>query len=147
MRNNNFYCCWICNLTSMSRICSISNCLSAVTKHDHGQYFLSTNRGDIQSLKHEKWGHLVFLDDWELSVPEILPIVTDLVSFCIENGLEKSAQVYSESMMKKFFVDQMVTEKHGNFERQIFSHQDKAIEWLNSYGFTLNDGLVAKDLV
>lgn len=61
-----------------------------------------------QSLKYEKWGHLVFLDDWELSVPEILPIVTDLVSFCIENGLDKSAQVYSESMMKKFFVDQMV---------------------------------------
>jgi hypothetical protein len=101
----------------------------------------------IQSLKHEKWGHLVFLDDWELSAPEIFPIVTDLVSFCIANGLEKSAQVYGESMMKKFFVDKMVTEKHGNFERQIFNKQDKAIKWLSEYGFTINDGGVAEDLV
>jgi hypothetical protein len=41
----------------------------------------------------------------------------------------------------------MVTEKYGNFERQIFSEKDKAIRWLSDHGFTLNDGLVAKDLV
>ena len=50
-------------------------------------------------------------------------------------------------MMKRFFIDKMVTVKHGNFERQIFSKQDKAIKWLYQYGFTINEGLVAEDLV
>jgi hypothetical protein len=109
--------------------------------------FSQALRKHVKLLNNPKWGYLVFLDDWEISVPDIIPIVTDLATFCINNGLEKSAQIASESMMKKMYLEKMAVEKHDIFERQIFSEQDKAIEWLNSYGFTINEGLVAKDLV
>lgn len=101
----------------------------------------------VHLLQKPRWGHLVFLDDWELSIPEVLPIVTDLVTFCINNGLEKSAQVYSESMIKKLFLDKMIVEKKGDFERRIFIKQNEAINWLNQNGFTLVEGIVATEVV
>ena len=91
------------------------------------------------SLTERKWGHLVILDDWELGIPEISTIITDLVSWCIENGLEKSAQVYNESMIKQYHLDKMVVEREGDFERQVFRDTRIAIKWLNKYGFKLED--------
>jgi hypothetical protein len=101
----------------------------------------------IHSMNNLKWGHLVFLDNFELSVPEVLPIISDLVIFCINNGLERAAQVYSQSRIKKMHIDTMVVEKHGNFERRIFTDQDEAIQWLNSNDFTLAQGIVANKVV
>jgi hypothetical protein len=121
--------------------------LTGAWNEECAKNFSQAFRQHVKLLKKSKWGHLVFLDDWEISVPEIIPIVTDLATFCINNDLEKSAQVASESMMKKMYLEKMAVEKHDTFERQIFSDQGKAIEWLNSYGFTINEGLNAHDLV
>jgi len=44
-------------------------------------------------LSQQPWGHLVYLDDWELGVPEITPIIQNLVDWCTHNGLKKSAQI------------------------------------------------------
>jgi hypothetical protein len=101
----------------------------------------------VKLLKTPRWAHLVFLDDWQISVPEIAPVVDDLAAFCILNGLEKSAQVAHESMMKKMYLDKMAIETRSNFERRIFSDQDKAISWLSEYGFTTTKGLNAYELV
>lgn len=87
------------------------------------------------------WGHLVFLDDWQVSVPEMEPIITDLVTWCVDNGLQKSAQVYSQSMLKKYTLDKMVIEQSGVFDRQIFTEASSAIQWLNQYGFNIEKGI------
>jgi hypothetical protein len=93
------------------------------------------------------WGHLVFLDNWDLGVPEMLPIITELVAWCLENGLEKSAQVYNDSMIKKYSIDQMVVKQKSVFERRIFSEADKAIIWLSQYGFIVDGKSIPQDLV
>jgi hypothetical protein len=95
----------------------------------------------------EPWGHLVFLDNWDLGVPEMLPIITELVTWCIENGLEKSAQVYNDSMIKKYSIDQMVVKQKGGFERRIFSEPDKAMTWLSQYGFIVDENIIPQDVV
>ncbi|MBA6232637.1 MULTISPECIES: hypothetical protein [unclassified Colwellia] len=82
--------------------------------------FLAAFTAQVKLLDKPSWGHLVFLNDWEISVPEIFPVVTDLTTFCIHNGLEKSAQVYSKSILKKMYLDKMVIKIHGNFERRVF---------------------------
>jgi hypothetical protein len=99
------------------------------------------------SLLGEPWGHLVFLDNWDLGVPEMLPIITDLVTWCIENGLEKSAQVYNDSMIKKYSIDQMVVKQKGGFERRIFTEPDIALNWLSQYGFIVDKNVIPQDEV
>jgi hypothetical protein len=101
----------------------------------------------VKLLDSPSWAHLVFLNDWEISVPEIIPVVTDLATFCMHNGLEKSAQVYSKSIVKKMYLDKMVIEIHGNFERRVFSDADMAVHWLKGYGFTVQKNLAAHKLV
>lgn len=91
----------------------------------------------IQLLSQNPWGLLLYLDDWDLGVPEMTPIIKEWVDWSISNGLEKSAQVYCESSTKKYSLDKMVIDKTASFERQIFIDEISALNWLKSFGFTL----------
>ncbi len=88
-----------------------------------------------QALVGEPWGHLVLLDDWDLGVPEMTPIIESLVSWCIEQDLVRAAQVFSPSMIKKYQLDAMVVEKIGGFERRNFTDETSALAWLAAEGF------------
>lgn len=89
-----------------------------------------------QALIGEPWGHLVLLDDWDLGVPEMTPIIERLVNWCIEQNLVRAAQVFSPSMIKKYQLDAMVVEKIGDFERRNFTDQSSAIAWLEAEGLS-----------
>lgn len=101
------------------------------------QLFSQQFKLQVKPLLGEDWGHLVYLDDWELGVPEIEPIIHDLVAWSIKNGLKCSANIFSESMAKKYFLDKMIVEKIGDFEKQTFTEEQAAINWLTSCGYTL----------
>lgn len=90
-----------------------------------------------EPLLTESWGHLVFLDDWSLGVPKTIPIIEDLVHWCVANDLKRAAHVYSPSMLKEMQANDMVIEQHGEFQRRSFSEQGQAITWLSDAGFTL----------
>ena len=81
------------------------------------------------------WGHLLCLEDWSLEVPEMGPVIEDLVQWCIDNGLKRAAQVYSASMLKQLQLDDMVVEQSGNFQRCTFRTKDDALTWLAQQGF------------
>ena len=85
-----------------------------------------------------EWAHLVYLDDWDLGVPEIVPVVERLVAWCIDNGLRRSAQVYSPSMLKRYQLDSMVVEEFGDFQRRAFEQEGAAQNWLLSEGFSVD---------
>jgi len=91
------------------------------------------------SMPNHPWGHIVYLDDWELGTPDIEPIIVELVGWAIENGLTRSAQVYSPSMLKKYQLDRMIAESLGPFERRTFRDEPTAFEWLRSEGFGVSD--------
>jgi hypothetical protein len=91
-----------------------------------------------QPLCEGNWGHLVYLDDWDLGVPEMMPIVERLVVWCIDNGLKRSAQVYCRSMLKKYQLDLMVVDRLGDFERRVFDDRDAAKDWLRSEGYAFD---------
>ncbi len=91
----------------------------------------------------EDWAHIVYLDDWELGTPEFETIIIELVTWVIEHGLTRTAQVYSPNMLKKFQMDRMVKETVGRFERQVFADENEAFTWLNQEGFpVLREALV-----
>jgi hypothetical protein len=91
----------------------------------------------IEKSMPQRWAHIVFMDDWELGVPEIEPIVKELVDWCIARGLVCAAQVFSRSMIVKYQIDKMVTENSGVFSRKQFTDEHAAISWLRDKGFEI----------
>lgn len=90
---------------------------------------------DAATAFNDDWGHLVYLDGWELCSEEMIKIIQDLVDWCIENGLKRAAQVYAPSMVKKEFLDEMVVEEFGEFKRAVFGNAVDAKNWLENEGF------------
>jgi hypothetical protein len=97
--------------------------------------FATRFMAEAQPLLGNDWGHLVVLEDWDLGVPEIIPIIERLVGWCIDNGLTRAAQVYSPSMIKQYQLNEMVVEEFGPFLRHSFSDQQQAETWLGEFGF------------
>lgn len=85
-----------------------------------------------------EWAHLVYLDDWDLGVPEMMPVIERLVGWCVSHGLKRSAQFYCPSMLKKYQLDLMVIDRQGDFERRVFDDEEAAKQWLRSEGYPLD---------
>ena len=88
------------------------------------------------------WGHIVYLNNWELCTPEMFPIITELVDWCIANGLERAANVFERSRTKEGFVNKMVAQQEGAFVRAVFDNEEDAVNWLAAEGFhaEVNEG-------
>jgi hypothetical protein len=80
------------------------------------------------------WAHLVYLDDWSLGVPEMKPVIEQLVAWCCEHGLKRAAQVYSPSMLKTLQLEDLVVEQ-GDFQRRAFATGQQALQWLRAEGY------------
>jgi hypothetical protein len=83
-----------------------------------------------------RWGHLVFLDEWSLGIPEIVPVIQQLVSWSIEHGLTRAAHVYSPSMLKRLQLEEMIHDG-GAFIHKGFASVDDAVGWLQQEGYSL----------
>jgi hypothetical protein len=76
--------------------------LAGTWNTDTAKTFAQEFKVVAQPLLGKPWGHLVILDDWDLGVPDMQPIIEELVAWCIKCGLERAAQVYSPSMVKQY---------------------------------------------
>jgi len=81
------------------------------------------------------WAHIVYLDNWQLGAPEIEPVVKDLVSWCLQNSLRYTAQVYCPNMVKQYQLDRMIIDNSSQFEKRVYPNQQDAFAWLESLGF------------
>jgi len=84
------------------------------------------------------WGHIVYLNDWELCDPAMFPVIERLVAWCIENGLTRAANVYPASAVKEEFINKMVVDEIDNFKRAVFDNKNDALNWLKENGYTDN---------
>ena len=90
----------------------------------------------VAKLMPKNWGHIVYLNDWELCDPSMFPIIERLVAWCIEQGLTKAANIYPASAVKEEFINKMVVDEFGDFKRAVFDNEIDAKQWLAKYGFT-----------
>lgn len=104
------------------------------TAEDYAQEF----KKQAKPLSGSDWAHIVYLDNWQLGVPEIEPVVADLVSWCLANGLRYAAQVYCPNMIKRYQLDKMIVEHAAQFERRVYPDEQQALAWLSSLGFTVD---------
>jgi hypothetical protein len=89
-----------------------------------------------------RWAHIVYLDDWELGTPEFESVIAELVTWVIDNGLKRTAQVYSPSMLKQYQMDKLVKESINDFERRVFREESEAFEWLSHEGYPVQRALL-----
>lgn len=90
-------------------------------------------------FKGQPWAHIVYLDDWQLGTPDIEPIVQELVTWCLHNGLVLTAHVYCPHSVKRYQLDKMIIEKSLTFERRVYAEQQQAFNWLAEQGFAVNE--------
>jgi hypothetical protein len=83
------------------------------------------------------WAHIVYLEQWQLGVPEMEPVVQDLLQWCIDHNLRFAAQVYCPNMIKQYQLDRMIPGRTPSFERRVYSTQQQAFDWLASVGFAV----------
>jgi hypothetical protein len=100
----------------------------------------------VTPLLDEDWASVILLDNWQLGVPGIEPVIKDLVRWKIARGLRYSAHVYWPSTVKEFQLDKMVKDVENRFELQKFKHPQQAFDWLETHGFdTENQQKLAVD--
>ena len=83
----------------------------------------------------EQWAHLVYLNDWQICVPQMMEIIQRLVAWCIDNGLVRAANIYDPSDMKSSLINKMVVQQEGTFVRAVFDNDADAAAWLTEEGF------------
>lgn len=81
------------------------------------------------------WAHLVYLDDWVLGVPEIEPVIRDLVAWCQQRQLRYVAQIYSPNMVKQYQLERMISTQNGGFDKRVYADEAAAFGWLAAQGF------------
>ncbi|MEE2002822.1 hypothetical protein QWY20_15280 [Alkalimonas sp. MEB108] len=97
--------------------------------------FSTQFKAEAAPLCNQPWAHIVYLDDWQLGVPEMEPVIQDLVGWCIQHQLRYVAQVYCPSMIKKYQLDKMIRDSSPGFEKRVYPSEQEAFAWLVSVGF------------
>ena len=115
-------------------LANISGSWDTLSAKDYASEFKAIAKPLIGS----DWAHIVYLDDWQLGVPEIEPIVAELVAWCLDNGLRYTAQVYCPNMVKRYQLDRMIVDSSKWFEKRVYPNEQQALTWLASLGFTVN---------
>ena len=90
------------------------------------------------------WAHIVYLDQWELGVPEIEPVIQQLVDWSVSHNLRFAAQVYCPHMVKKYQLERMTAIKSPTFEKRTYPTQQAAFDWLAAEGFTVQHQVFKK---
>lgn len=81
------------------------------------------------------WAHMVYLNDWELGTPDMLPIIERLVKWCIDNGLQRAANIYLPSTLKSDLLNKMIVQQQGDFIRAVFDNPQDGAAWLTEQGY------------
>ncbi len=115
----------------------IAKIIGAWNKETGEQYFCELKKIS-QHLIQQPWALAVYLTEWELGTPGSDEVTLELIKWLAANNLEKVAEIYSPSILKKMHVQNMINQTEPVFERQYFSDEQAAFAWLESQGFPIN---------
>ncbi len=68
-------------------------------------------------------------------VPEIEPVIRDLVAWCQQRQLRYVAHIYSPNMVKQYQLERMISTQNGGFEKRVYADEAAAFGWLAAQGF------------
>ncbi|GGW49382.1 hypothetical protein [Alishewanella tabrizica] len=114
-------------------------CVTGSWDHYVAEDYCKAFKAVAAEFKGQRWAHIVYLDDWQLGTPDIEPIIQNLVTWCLHNGLVLTAQVYCPHSVKRYQLDKMIIDKTLTFERRMYSEEQSAFNWLAEKGFMVEN--------
>ncbi|MEW9799093.1 hypothetical protein [Alteromonas sp. CYL-A6] len=103
---------------------------------DTAEAFCRDFKLEAAPLTRRNWSHLVYLAEWEMGVPGVDSIISDLVIWCIDNGLTHAAHINNEKAINQYYVNRIVSADGTVFEKKIFPNDEEGLAWLNSKGYS-----------
>ncbi len=114
----------------------IAKIMGSWNKEKAEQYFT-----ELKSIAHtvilKPWAMVVYMDKWELGTPGSDEVTLELIKWLAGNNLNKVAEIYSPSALKKMHVQQMINKTQFTIDRMCFHDDENAFVWLASHGFTI----------
>jgi len=89
--------------------------------------------------KAKPWSSLVLLDDYELGVPDIEPLLRSLLDWLTDNGLTHEAAVFNGGFARTEQMARNLPQGKLDYQRQNFGSVTLAVEWLQQQGFCLEE--------
>lgn len=89
------------------------------------------------SMNGQPWARVVFLDQWQLGTPDFEKVMKDLMSWCVSHQLKYTAYVFQPSHLREHQLDKVINQASDTSQKKMFTHQQDALDWLNSVGFAL----------
>lgn len=115
----------------------IAKIIGAWNKEEGEQYFRELKQV-TQDIIHEPWAMVIYLDQWELGTPGSDEVTLQLIQWLSKNKLAMTAEVYSPQLLKKLHVERLVNNANFEIDRQCFTDDQEAFDWLASQGFPIN---------
>lgn len=97
--------------------------------------FEQTMHSTIPSLNGGKFAHLISFEKWELSTPEVEPIIKRTLAWCVKQGLSISAEVFTPDALKEYLLDKSVEDTKGELIIRRFNNKKVAATWLAEMGY------------
>ncbi|WP_100657906.1 hypothetical protein [Alteromonas flava] len=81
------------------------------------------------------WGHITYLDEWDLATPDCIQLIAQLENWCKSNRLACDALVYRASGIKDFVLSAAMATSKNPDVYQHFEYSADALNWLREKGF------------
>lgn len=113
-------------------VAKVSGAWSKYTAEQYVREFKSR----VQSFSSQNWWQMVLLEDWILGTPEIEPIIKDLSIWNFAHHLRATAFVSDVNSLKRFQLEKILVDMPDDYQRQFFSNQKDAYDWLEAQGLS-----------
>lgn len=91
------------------------------------------------------WSSLILLDDYELGVPDIEPLLQSLLQHLVERGLTREAAVFNGGFARMEQMARNLPADSPQYIRQNFNCVEDAGSWLQQQGFPLDIEIIHQE--
>jgi hypothetical protein len=95
-------------------------------------------------LKEDNWSIISSFEDWELGVPEIDKHIEAHCKWFKANGCIKDCHIYTQSAAKEMQLERLIPHTDESYERQVFTNNEDAVNWLANCGFYIDNKNINK---
>lgn len=101
----------------------------------HAKRFATYIKKQVKGFHQQPFGHLIYFDDWQLSGPDTIPVIRDLIGWLVANGMRCAAEIFHPDALKAYLLDKVVSESLEQFDVHRFDNAEDGVAWLKTYGF------------
>lgn len=103
--------------------------------------FIKDFKTYANGLIEDNWAHLVYFDDWNLSVPEVEPLIQEMLEWAITRNMTHSVRIYKKNAIKEYQLQRMMGQQQDNHINRNFFSAAEGFKFLADNGFEVEQAL------